>query len=101
MSADERTSTNRGGAHESVEYADPQQHGALSKLKHLLERVPSGGLGQGQGGAMGSDFDLDLQLDDLTLPQLPDVLDGSVVSSSGRKRPVARARRGRGRKGGR
>ena len=91
MSADERPST----LDPHLAYADPDQDGELNKLKYLLNRTP------GEGG--GAEWDLDLQLEkELTLPQLPDVLEGSAASSSSAvgkgKRPVARGRRGRGRK---
>ncbi|KAI0750029.1 hypothetical protein C8Q80DRAFT_1102390 [Daedaleopsis nitida] len=83
------------GAHEDslrVAYADPRQNGELDRLKILLQA-------DGRRGKEPWEMELGLDLDkELTLPQLPDVV---AASSGSGKRPVARGRRGRGRRAGR
>ena len=100
MSADEA----RPSARDPVAYADPRQHGELNKLKYLLKR--EGTAGAHAEGDAGAERELDLQLGlekEMTLAQLPDVLETEAVvaSASKGKRPVPRARKGRGRKAAR
>ncbi|KAH9933592.1 uncharacterized protein BXZ73DRAFT_89727 [Epithele typhae] len=76
-----------------VGYANPQQHVELTRLKHLLNRPVV------DAGARESQWGIDPEIEaELTLPQLPDV----VEAASGKgKRPVPRARRARAKKGAR
>ncbi|KAI0327027.1 hypothetical protein GY45DRAFT_1257833 [Cubamyces sp. BRFM 1775] len=81
-----------------VTYADPKQHGAREQLKHLFDA---------QGGtrsprepwnvdAESNSMDgMSIDVDEMTLPQLPD------VGVSAARRPAGRGRRGRARKGAR
>ncbi|KAI0656497.1 hypothetical protein C8Q70DRAFT_1012254 [Cubamyces menziesii] len=81
-----------------VTYADPKQYGAREQLKHLFDA---------QGGTKSpheswnvdaesnSRDGMSIDVDEMTLPQLPDVV------ASAARRPAGRGRRGRARKGAR
>ncbi|KAI8969897.1 hypothetical protein BD414DRAFT_502526 [Trametes punicea] len=75
-----------------VMYADPKQSGVRERLKHLFETTGNGrerggwSLGAGDAGAS-------MDVEEMTLPQLPDM--SSVAAGGSGRRNVGRNRRGR------
>ncbi|KAI0636255.1 hypothetical protein C8Q77DRAFT_1102527 [Trametes polyzona] len=75
-----------------VMYADPRQHGVRERLKHLFDVTGSGDVEVDADGVGGS-----MDVEEMTLPQLPDVVSATASGSGSGRRGTGR-RRGRGRK---
>ncbi|KAH9902436.1 hypothetical protein C8Q73DRAFT_3906 [Cubamyces lactineus] len=81
-----------------VMYADPKQHGAREQLKHLFGTPGSTKSPHEAWNAdaqSNSRDEMSIDVDEMTLPQLPD------LAASTARRPAGRSKRGRARKGAR
>ena len=82
-----------------VTYADPRQNGELERLKFLFQSG-AGAEGKGQQARKEPwEVEMSMEMDEeVTLPQLPDVLAASGSGRKGSGRGRGRGRRGRGRR---
>ncbi|EIW57947.1 uncharacterized protein TRAVEDRAFT_72858 [Trametes versicolor FP-101664 SS1] len=84
-----------------VLYADPKQHGVRERLMHLFE--VSGGPAReswdADVAAGGAGMSMDVE--EMTLPQLPDIVQGAAAAGGSGRKGAGKGRRGRGRKGAR
>ncbi|KAI0763303.1 hypothetical protein BD413DRAFT_211081 [Trametes elegans] len=87
----------KGKSH--VLYADPHQNGARTRLQQILDSE-DGEDSPGASAATAGEVKMDVE--EMTLAQLPDVVAAAASGSGSARRPAVRGgRRGRGRKGAR